>query len=120
MVGPAQQGQIRQVGGAAVEPVAQVVGLAPGQGALAAGEDTAAVADGQGSSLGGRDDPAAAADLQRLAGVPPRTGGSRVIAAWSRAANPPSPPEIDAGDLSSASVSRAAGRLPLSGPLLGP
>ena len=78
MVGPAQQGQVGKVGGAAVEPVAQVVGLAPGQGALAAGEDTAAVADGQGSSLGGRDDPAAAADLQRLAGGAAQDAGAAV------------------------------------------
>jgi hypothetical protein len=44
---------------------------------LAAGEDTAAVADGQGSSLGGLDDPAAAADLQRLAGGPAQDRGEQ-------------------------------------------
>jgi hypothetical protein len=68
MVGPAQQGQVGQVGRAAVQPVAQVVGLAPGQGPAAAGEATAAVADGQGGALGGAGDPAAAADLQGLGG----------------------------------------------------
>ena len=63
---PAEQSQIRQVGGAAMEPVAQMMGLTPGQGAGAVGEDTAAVADGQGAALGGLDDSGGAADLQRL------------------------------------------------------
>jgi hypothetical protein len=71
VVDPAQQGQVGQVGGAAVEPVAQVVGFAPGQGAVTVGEDTAAVADGQGVALGGLDDPAGPADLQRLGGGTP-------------------------------------------------
>ena len=70
VVDPAQQGQVGQVGGAAVEPVAQVVGFAPGQGAVTVGEDTAAVADGQGVALGGLDDPAGPADLQRLGRCP--------------------------------------------------
>ena len=66
VVGSAQQGQVGQVGGAAMDPVAQVVGLAPGQGAGTVGEDAAAVADGQGGALGGLDDPGGPADLQRL------------------------------------------------------
>jgi hypothetical protein len=66
MMGSAYQGPVGQVGGAAVPPVAQVMGFAPGQGSLAAGEDTAAVADGQGAALGGLDDSAGPADLQRL------------------------------------------------------
>jgi hypothetical protein len=53
MVGPAQQGQVGQVGGAAVEPVAQMVGLTPAQGSGTVGEHTAPVADGQGDGLGG-------------------------------------------------------------------
>ena len=89
VVGPAHQGQVGEVGGAAVEPVAQVVGFAPGQGALAAGEHPAAVAHGQGSSLGGRDDPAGPADLQRLGGGAAQDGGSRVMAVWSRSARSP-------------------------------
>jgi hypothetical protein len=63
VVGPAQQGQVGKVGGAAVQPVAQVVGFAPGQGSIAAGEHTAAVANRQGGALGGLDDPAGPADL---------------------------------------------------------
>jgi hypothetical protein len=58
-----------------MEPVAQMVGLAPGQGPGAAGEHTAAIADGQGDPVGGGDDPVGggddpggAADLQRLGG----------------------------------------------------
>ncbi len=68
MMGPAQQGQVVEVGGAAMEPVAEMVGFAPGRGPVAAGERTAAVADDQGGALGGGDDPAGAADLQRLGG----------------------------------------------------
>ena len=37
MMGPAHQGQVLKVGRAAVEPVAQMVGLAPGRGSVAAG-----------------------------------------------------------------------------------
>ncbi len=68
VMGPAEQGQVGQVGGAAMEPVAQVVGVAPGQGSGAVGEDTAAVADGQGGALAGLDDPGGPSDLQRLGG----------------------------------------------------
>ena len=75
MVGSAQQGQVGQVGGAAVEPVAQMVGLAPGRGPVAAGHRTAAVADDQGGALGGGDDPAGPADLQRLGGGAPKGRG---------------------------------------------
>jgi hypothetical protein len=66
MVGPAQQSQVGQVGGAAIQPVLDMVGLTPGQGAIAAGEDTAAVAHGQGDPLGGLDDPGGPAELQGL------------------------------------------------------
>ena len=51
MVGAADQGQVGQVGGAAIDPVPQMMGLAPGQGAGTVGEDTAAVADSQGGAL---------------------------------------------------------------------
>jgi hypothetical protein len=66
VMSPAQQGQVGQVGGAAMQPVAQMVGFAPAERAVTAGNDTAAVADGQGGPLGGLDDPAGPADLQRL------------------------------------------------------
>jgi hypothetical protein len=88
MVSPAQQRQIRQIGGAAVQPVPEMVGLAPGQGPGAAGEHTAAVAHRRGDTLGGLHDPGGAADLQRLGGAPPRTGGSIAAVARSR---PPCP-----------------------------
>jgi hypothetical protein len=58
------------------------------RGALAAGEHLAAVADGQGSSLGGLDDPAAAADLQRLAGGRPGPAGA---GSWPSGAVRPGP-----------------------------
>ena len=63
MMGSAQQGQIGQVGGAAMQPMPQMVGVAPGQGPLAVGEDTAAVPDGQGGALGGLDDSGGPSDL---------------------------------------------------------
>ena len=77
VVGSAEQGEVGQVGGAAMEPVAQVVGFAPAQGSGAVGEDTAAVAHGQGGALGGLDDPGGPADFQGLGGGAPRVGGSR-------------------------------------------
>ena len=49
-----------------MEPVAQMMRFAPGQGPFTVGEDTAAVADGQGAALGGLDDSGGPADLQRL------------------------------------------------------
>ena len=66
MMGPTDQGQVIEVGGAALEPVAQMMGLIPGQGAGTVGDDTAAVTDGQGGAVGGLDDPGGPADLQRL------------------------------------------------------
>ena len=63
VMGPAQQGQVGQVGGAAMDPVAQMMGLAPGQGAGTVGKDAATVADGQGGALGGLDDSAGPSDL---------------------------------------------------------
>ena len=64
MMGPADQGQVVQVGGAAIEPMPDMVGFTPGQGAAATGEDTAAVPHGQGAALGRADDPGAAAEVQ--------------------------------------------------------
>jgi hypothetical protein len=63
VVGSADQGEVGQVGGAAIQPMPEMMGFAPAKGPIAAWEDTAAVAHGQGGALGGLDDPAAAADL---------------------------------------------------------
>jgi hypothetical protein len=52
VVGAAQQYQVAQLGGAAVQPVPQVVGVAPGQRSVAAGVAAAAVADRQRRPLG--------------------------------------------------------------------
>jgi hypothetical protein len=68
MMGPTQEGGVVQVGGAAIQPVPDVMALAPGQGPAAAGDDAAAVADGQGLALGGGDDPGRPADIQRPGG----------------------------------------------------
>ena len=68
MMSPAQQGQVGQVGGAAVQPMPQMMAIAPGQRPLAAREHTATIADRQGGPLGGLDDSAGPAHIQGLAG----------------------------------------------------
>src|SRR5215203_4723016 len=75
MMGPAHQDQVVQIGRAAIQPMLEMVGLAPGQRAVTAGEDTAAVAHGQGGPLGGLDDPGGPADVQGLAGGPTQDRG---------------------------------------------
>jgi hypothetical protein len=65
---PADQGQVHEVSGAAIQPGDQMMSLTPGNGPLAVGEDAAAVARGQGDALGGLDDPGGAAHVQGLAG----------------------------------------------------
>ena len=77
MMRPAQQGQVGQIGRATMQPVPQMMGLAPGQRPGAAGEHTAPVANGQGGPLGGLDDPAGPADLQRLGGRTPQDRGQQ-------------------------------------------
>src|SRR5829696_4208614 len=77
VVGPAQQGQVGQVGGAAMEPVPQMVGVAPGQGPFTVGEDTAPVPHGQGGALAGLDDPGGPADLQGLGRGPTQDSGQQ-------------------------------------------
>jgi hypothetical protein len=57
MMGPPHQHQVGQVGGAAVQPGPQTMGLTPGQRPSTAGDHTAAVAHGQGGALGGLHDP---------------------------------------------------------------
>ena len=64
MMGSAQQHQVVQIGGAAVQPVPQMMRVTPGKGPLAVGEDTAAVPDREGAALGGGDDPAGPAHIQ--------------------------------------------------------
>jgi hypothetical protein len=68
VVGSAYQGQVGQVGRAAMEPMAQMMGLTPGQRPRTAGEHTTTVTHSQGGPLGGLDDPAGPPDLQRLGG----------------------------------------------------
>jgi hypothetical protein len=68
VMGPADQGQVPQVSRATVEPVPQMMGLAPGQRPITVREDTAAVPDRQGGALGRGDDPGATPKVQGLAG----------------------------------------------------
>ena len=77
MMGPAQQGQIGQIRRAAMQPMAQMMGLAPDQGPLAAGEHTATVTNRQSGPLGGVHDPAGPADLQRLGRGTPKGRGQQ-------------------------------------------
>jgi hypothetical protein len=117
VVGSAQQGEVGQVGGAAMEPVPQMMGFAPGQGPFTVGEDTAAVADGQGGALGGLDDPGGPADFQRL-GRGPTQGRGEQGRRGSEPGRQPSVP-VPAGmvarvpDQRSLIVIRVLGRRPL-------
>src|SRR5215211_7412641 len=92
MMRSAHQDQVVQVGRAAIQPVDQMMGLTPGQGAVIVGEDTAAVAHGQGDPLGGLDDSGGPADVQGLGrgatqdrgeqgGGGPQPGGQVLVAA---------------------------------------
>jgi hypothetical protein len=77
MMGPAQQGQISQIGRTTVEPVPKMMSLTPGQRPLTAREHTATVTNSQGGPLGGLDDAAGPADLQRLGRRTPKDRGQQ-------------------------------------------
>ena len=83
VMGPAQQGEVRQIRRATIYPVPQMMGIAPGQGPIAAREDTAPVAHRQGGPLGRLDDPGGPPDLQRLGDGPAPGRGNKAIAARS-------------------------------------
>ena len=68
MMGPAQQDQVGQIRRAAMQPVAHMMGFAPGWRPPTAREPTAAVPHGQGAALGGGHDPAGPPDLKWLGG----------------------------------------------------
>ena len=67
MMGPAHHGQIGQVGRATIHPVVEMMGVAPGQGPIAAREDTTPVPHGQGGPLRRGHNPGSSADIQRQA-----------------------------------------------------
>src|SRR6476469_5010783 len=67
VVSRAEQGAVGQVGGSAVAPVHDVVGVAPGGGDGAAGEAAAVVAGGQGQALGAGEQAPAAAEVEGFA-----------------------------------------------------
>ena len=75
MMGPADQGQVGQVGGAAMQPVLEMMGLRLGWGTITAGDRTAAVVDHQGGLLGGGHQPAGPAHLQWLGRGPAQDRG---------------------------------------------
>src|SRR5829696_9311922 len=87
VVGPAHQGQIGQVGGAAMEPVPQMVGVAPGQGPFTVGEDTAPSRTARAARWAGWTTRVVRPTSSGWVGAPPRIRGSRAVAAWSRAAS---------------------------------
>src|SRR5690242_14234773 len=64
VVGGAEQGEVGQVGGSAVGPVADVVWFAPGGWAVAGRADAAAVAESEGFALGGAGGAAGAAEVE--------------------------------------------------------
>jgi hypothetical protein len=91
MMGPAQQRQIREVGGAIMQPVAQMMRLTPGQRPRAVREHAPPVPHGQGGPLGGLGRPGWPA-RRPTAGPGPRRGpGSRAIAARNRPWSPATP-----------------------------
>jgi hypothetical protein len=104
MMGPTQQGQIRQIRGAAVQPADQMMPFTPGQRPGTVREDTAPVPHRQGGPLGRGEHPGRAAQVQRLAGgAPPSFGDRRALAARSHPSSPwswpgslaPSRPTVD-------------------------
>ena len=64
VVGAAEENEVGEVGGAAVEPVVDVVGVQP-RSVRAAGEAAAVVAQGEGAAEPTGDDAGAAADVER-------------------------------------------------------
>jgi len=62
-----EEGEVVEVGGAALLERDEVVGFAPAVRAVAAGEDAAAVADDEASALGGGGEAAGSADIEDLA-----------------------------------------------------
>jgi hypothetical protein len=92
MMSPAQQDQVGQVGGAAMPPVPQMMGLTPGKGPVAAREDAAAVAHGQARRWPGWTTRVVRPTSRGWVGAPPRTGGSRAAAVWSWSVRPAGPP----------------------------
>ena len=69
MVVAAEQDGVVEVGGAAVGPVVDVVGVAPARWSVAAGEGAAAVAQHEGASERAGDEAALSADVEDLAGA---------------------------------------------------
>ena len=66
VVAAAEQGAVAQVGGSAVEPVRDVVGLAPHRWDGAAGIAAALVAVGKGAALGGGEEALGVAEVEDL------------------------------------------------------
>ena len=81
----AEQGEVVDVGGAAVGPVGDVVSLALARGPVTAGEGTAAVSGGQGDGLAGGGDPGGPAEVERDALGGARSAGSAALVAVRRA-----------------------------------
>jgi hypothetical protein len=77
VMGPADKGQVRQIGRATIYPMPQMMGVTPGQGPITAREDTPPVPHRQRGPLGRLDDPGRPADLQRLAGGAAQGRGQR-------------------------------------------
>jgi hypothetical protein len=92
VMGSAEQGEVREVGRTAVQPVPEVMALAPGQGAGAVGKDTAAVPHTQCPTLAGWMTRLLRPTSRGWLGAPPRTRGNLALAARSRPARLPVTP----------------------------
>ena len=93
MVGSAQQREVGEVGGAAMQPMSEMVGFAPGRGPVTAGQTQPPSRTTRAVRWAGVTTRLVRPTSSGWVGAPPRVGGSRVAAAWSQPARPPSPPE---------------------------
>jgi hypothetical protein len=114
MVTGTQQNEIVDIGEAAISPVVDVVGVAPGGGSVTVGERAPPVAQGEGSPLGGGHEAGFAAEVEQFAvggehGADHRT--ARRTASLRRRA--PSSPSIaltkSSSDMAAVSTSVASG-----------
>ena len=104
VVAATQQAEVLYVGGAAVFPPDEVVGVAPGGRPVTAGEDTAAVADRQRLVLRGGREAGGAAEVEDFGlaahqhpgdGAVARQAGTRSPAGWGRSLRARSAPDAD-------------------------
>ena len=91
MMGPTHQGQVGQVGRAAMQPVPQMMGLTPAQRPITAGDAQPPSRTARAARWAAVTTRVVRPTSRGWVGAPPRIGGSLAAAVRSRAATPPSP-----------------------------